>query len=174
MNGYNPYNQYTYNGYNYPNYGNRQFMQPQQQMAQPQVQQPTMPTLCYAKIEEARPYIITAPNASMLFIDREKGKALLKSTDNMCNSYSRFFTIEETDENGNLLKTQQAVQPQMDLSQFAKKEELVGYVTVEQYNEVLQELQIIKNMLVEQKPKQQESKPSTVSTKQVRPNTQQD
>ena len=59
MYGQNPYSQYPYTGYVYPNYGNRQFAQPQQpQMAQPQTQmqqpmQPTMPTLCYAKMEEA-------------------------------------------------------------------------------------------------------------------------
>lgn len=173
MNGYNPYNQYPYNGYGYQNY-NRQYNQPQQQISQQQMQQPIMPTLCYAKIEEARPYIITAPNASMLFIDREKGKALLKSTDNMCNSYSRFFTIEETDENGNLLKTQQQAQPQMDLSQFAKKDELNGFVTIEEHNKVLQELHDIKSMLSTQKTIQCENKQSTVAVKQVRPNTQQD
>ena len=72
----NPYSQYPYTGYGYPNYGRQNFMQPQQPMAQPQAQvqqqpiQPTKPTLCYAKMEEAKPYIITAPNSSMLFIDR--------------------------------------------------------------------------------------------------------
>ena len=105
MNGYNnPYSQYPYTGYGTPFYGRQNYMQPQQPMAQPQMQQaqpqqPVMPTLCYAKMEEAKPYIITAPNSSMLFIDREKGKALLKTTDNVCNSYPRYFNIIETDEN---------------------------------------------------------------------------
>ena len=67
----NPYSQYPYTGYSYQNYGNRKFMQPHQQQ---QPMQPVMPTLCYAKIEEAKPYIITAPNSSMLFIDREKAR----------------------------------------------------------------------------------------------------
>jgi hypothetical protein len=118
-------------------------MQPQQQMAQPQMQQtqaqqPVMPTLCYAKMEEAKPYIITAPNSSMLFIDREKGKALLKTTDNVCNSYPRYFNIIETDENGNDLQTQkQEVAPQVDYSQFATKKELDGLPTAEQYKELM-------------------------------------
>jgi hypothetical protein len=145
MNGYNnPYSQYPYTGYTYPNYGNRQFMQPQQPMAQPQAQmqqqqpmQPIMPTLCYAKMEEAKPYIITAPNSSMLFIDREKGKALLKTTDNVCNSYPRYFNIIETDENGNDLQAQkQEVAPQVDYSKFVTVDQLNGLPTAEQYKEL--------------------------------------
>ena len=145
MYGQNPYSQYPYTGYAYPNYGNRQFMQPQQQqMAQPQQQfqqqpmQPVMPTLCYAKIEEAKPYIITAPNSSMLFIDREKNKALLKTTDNVCNSYPRYFNIIETDENGNDLQTQkQEVAPQVDYSKFVTVDQLNGLPTAEQYKELV-------------------------------------
>ena len=145
MYGQNPYSQYPYTGYAYPNYGNRQFMQPQQpQMAQQQQQvqqqpmQPVMPTLCYAKIEEAKPYIITAPNSSMLFIDREKNKALLKTTDNVCNSYPRYFNIIETDENGNDLQTQkQEVAPQVDYSKFVTVDQLNGLPTSEQYKELV-------------------------------------
>jgi hypothetical protein len=121
-------------------------MQPQQQMAQPQMQQqvqqqpmqPVMPTLCYAKMEEAKPYIITAPNSSMLFIDREKGKALLKTTDNVCNSYPRYFNIIETDENGNVLQAQkQETTPQVDYSKFVTVEQLNGLPTAEQYKELV-------------------------------------
>ena len=129
----NTYSQYPYTGYAYQNYGNRQFMQPQQPMAQP-----TMPTLCYAKMEEAKPYIITAPNSSMLFIDREKGKALLKTTDNVCNSYPRYFNIIETDENGNDLQAQkQETAPQVDYSKFVTVEQLNGLPTAEQYKELV-------------------------------------
>lgn len=140
----NPYSQYPYTGYTYPNYGNRQFMQPQQaQMAQPQMQQaqqqpmqPVMPTLCYAKMEEAKPYIITAPNSSMLFIDREKRKALLKTTDNAYNPYSKYFDIIETDENGNPLQAKEEVAPQVDYSKFVTVEQLNGLPTAEQYQEL--------------------------------------
>jgi hypothetical protein len=147
----NPYSQYPYTGYAYPNYGQRNYMQPQQpQMVQPQQQvqqQPTMPTLCYAKMEEAKPYIITAPNSSMLFIDREKGKALLKSTDNSCASYSRYFNIIETDESGKQLKDKkQENQPQVDYSQFVTKKELDSLPTVEQYQQLVAQY----NSLVEQ------------------------
>lgn len=136
----NPYSQYSYTGYAYPNYGNRQFMQPQQQvqMQQQQPMQPVMPTLCYAKMEEAKPYIITAPNSSMLFIDREKGKALLKTTDNVCNSYPRYFNIIETDENGNDLQSQkQETASQVDYSKFVTVDQLDGLPTAEQYKELV-------------------------------------
>jgi hypothetical protein len=142
----NPYSQYPYTGYTYPNYGQRNYMQPQQQMAQPQMQQqvqgqpqqPIMPTLCYAKMEEAKPYIITAPNSSMLFIDREKGKALLKSTDNMYNTYSQYFNFVETDENGNTLKPQEPT-PQVDYSQFVTKKEIDGLPTADQYKQLAEQ-----------------------------------
>ena len=141
----NPYSQYPYTNYTYPNYNNRQFMQPQQ-MAQPQQQfqqqpmQPVMPTLCYAKMEEAKPYIITAPNSSMLFIDREKGKALLKTTDNVCNSYPRYFNIIETDENGNSLQAKkEEVAPKVDYSKFVTVEQLNGLPTAEQYKELVEQ-----------------------------------
>lgn len=143
MYGQDPYSQYPYTGYNTPFYGRQNYMQPQQPMAQPQMQQaqpqqPVMPTLCYAKMEEAKPYIITAPNSSMLFIDREKGKALLKTTDNACNSYPRYFNIIETDENGNDLQAQkQEVAPQVDYSKFVTVDQLNGFPTAEQYQELM-------------------------------------
>jgi hypothetical protein len=135
----NPYSQYPYTSYAYPNYGRQNFMQPQQQqMQQQQPMQPVMPTLCYAKMEEAKPYIITAPNSSMLFIDREKGKALLKTTDNVCNSYPRYFNIIETDENGNDLQTQkQEVAPKVDYSKFVTVDQLNGLPTAEQYQQLV-------------------------------------
>ncbi len=177
MYGQNPYSQYPYTGYAYPNYGQRNYMQPQQPMAQPQMQQaqqpmqPTLPTLCYAKMEEAKPFIVTAPNSSMLFIDREKNKALLKTTDNMCASYSRYFDISETDENGNALQRQEPT-PQVDFGQFAKKEELNGFVTVAQYNELLAQFDGLKSMVQNAKVKQDENKPLTSDFRGGKGNTQ--
>lgn len=153
----NPYSQYPYMGYTYPNYGNRQFMQSQQQMAQPQAQmqqqqpmQPVMPTLCYAKMEEAKPYIITEPNSSMLFIDRVAGKALLKTTDNVCNSYPRYFNIIETDENGNSLQEKkEEVAPKIDYGQFITKDDLgkLGFVQQNQLNALIDKLQLVQNQI---------------------------
>ena len=167
----NPYSQYPYTGYAYPNYGQRNYMQPQQPMAQPQMQQaqqpmqPILPTLCYAKMEEAKPYIITNPNSSMLFIDKNAKKALLKSTDNVCNSYSQYFDFVETDENGNALQRQEPT-PQVDFSQF---------VTISQYNEMLDEIQALKQVVTHintTSPKQAENKPLTGDFNGGKANTQ--
>ena len=142
--GYQPYGGYPQYPYGYQSQMQRQGQMAMQQaqppmptMQQP-IQQPALPTLCYAKMEEAKPYIITAPNSSMLFIDREKGKALLKTTDNVCNSYSRHFNIEETDENGNALKQQEPT-PQVDYSQFVTKKEIGELPTAEQYKQLAEQ-----------------------------------
>jgi hypothetical protein len=144
MNGYNPYSQYSYMNYAYPTFGNRQYVQ-QQGQAQPT--QPIMPSLCYAKMEEAKPYIITAPNSSMLFIDREKGMALLKSSDNVYNTYSQYFNFVETDENGNPLQLKpQENTEKIDFSQFVTKKEIDALPTAEQYKQLTEQY----NSLVEQ------------------------
>lgn len=129
MFGQNSYSSYPYNSYNSNNFNQRNYMQTQQSLFQPQQEQQNsqaIQNLLFAKMEEAKPFIITSPNTSILFIDREKGKALLKSTDNVCNSYSRYFNIEETDENGTLLSTlnQTKIEPSIDLSNYIKKDEL--------------------------------------------------
>ena len=136
-------------------------------------QQQIMPNLFYAKMEEAKPYIITMPNSSMLFIDREKNKALLKSTDNMCNSYSRYFNITETDESGNVLQPQSKDNySQVDLSQFAKKEELCGFVTYAQYQELLDQIQVLKDIIGKPNSKQVENKQNSSDLPQGRINPQ--
>lgn len=146
----NPYSQYPYTGYTYPNYGNRQFMQPQPQQQQQIQPQAVVPTLCYAKMEEAKPYIITATNSSILFIDREAGKALLKTTDNMCNSYSRYFVFNESDENGNALQAKkEEVAPQIDYEKFITKDDLskYGFVTKDQFNALFDKLKLVENQI---------------------------
>jgi replication fork clamp-binding protein CrfC len=73
----------------------------------------------------------------MLFIDREKNKALLKYTDNAYNPYSKYFDIIETDENGNPLQVKkEEVVPQVDYSKFVTVEQLNGLPTAEQYQEL--------------------------------------
>lgn len=166
----NPYSQYPYTGYAYPNYGNRQFMQPQQPMGQPQApvqqqpMQPVMPTLCYAKMEEAKPYIITAPNSSMLFIDRDASKALLKTTDNVCNSYPRYFNIIETDENGNPLQDKkEEIATKIDYGQFVTKKELDGFVTSEQYNDLFDKFNSMAEQFISMKKQITALKPISIA-----------
>ncbi len=141
MYGQNPYSQYPYTGYAYPNYGNRQFMQPQQQMAQPQVQMQQQAQMQYetpiqdirfVTSEEAKAFIVM-PNSKALLIDKNGGVAHLKTADNMGQSVTQYFKFEQVNADGTPIKPQEPV-PQVDFGQFAKKEELNGFVTIEQYN----------------------------------------
>jgi hypothetical protein len=101
----------------------------------------------------------------MLFIDREKGKALLKTTDNVCNSYPRYFNIIETDENGNDLQAQkQEVAPQVDYAQFARKDELNGFVTVEQYNDLFDKFNAMAEQFISIKKMMSGGKPNGTGT----------
>lgn len=147
----NPYSQYPYTGYAYPNYGNRQFMQPQQQMAQPQqqVQQPMqyetpIQDIRFVTSEEAKAFIVM-PNSKALLIDKNGGVAHLKTADNMGQSVTQYFKFEQVNADGSPIKPQEPT-PQVDFGQFAKKEELNGFVTIEQYKQLAEQY----NSLVEQ------------------------
>ena len=153
MYGQNAYSQYPYTGYGYPNYGQRNFMQPQQQMAQPQMQQAQQPTMQYetpiqdirfVTSEEAKAFIVM-PNSKALLIDKNGGVAHLKTADNMGQSVTQYFKFEQVNADGTPIKAQEPT-PQVDFGQFAKKEELNGFVTIEQYKQLAEQY----NSLVEQ------------------------
>ena len=148
----NPYSQYPYTGYTYPNYGNRQFMQPQQPMAQPQAQVQQQPMqyetpiqdIRFVTSEEAKAFIVM-PNSKALLIDKNGGVAHLKTADNMGQSVTQYFKFEQVNADGSPIKPQEPT-PQVDFGQFAKKEELNGFVTIEQYKQLAEQY----NSLVEQ------------------------
>ena len=149
----NPYSQYPYTGYGYPTYGRQNFMQPQQPMAQPQMQaqqqvQPQYETpiqdIRFVTSEEAKAFIVM-PNSKALLIDKNGGVAHLKTADNMGQSVTQYFKFEQVNADGSPLKPQEPT-PQVDFGQFAKKEELNGFVTIEQYKQLAEQY----NSLVEQ------------------------
>ena len=153
MNYGNPYSSYPYGGYGMPNYGQRNYMQPQQPMAQPQMQQAQQPTMQYetpiqdirfATSEEAKAFIVM-PNTRALLIDKNGGVAHLKTADNMGQSVTQYFKFEQVNADGTPIKAQEPT-PQVDFGQFAKKEELNGFVTIEQYQQLAEQY----NSLVEQ------------------------
>jgi hypothetical protein len=155
MNYGNPYSQYPYTGYAYPNYGNRQFMQPQQpQMAQQQQQPMQYETpiqdIRFVTSEEAKAFIVM-PNSKALLIDKNGGVAHLKTADNMGQSVTQYFRFEQINADGSPIKPKEPT-PQVDFEQFAKKEELNGFATVEQYNALVEQLNIMKKMIVGGKP----------------------
>lgn len=159
MYGQNPYSQYPYTGYGYPNYGRQNFMQPQQQMAQPQMQtqpqvQPQYETpiqdIRFVTSEEAKAFIVM-PNSKALLIDKNGGVAHLKTADNMGQSVTQYFKFEQVNADGSPLKPQEPTH-QVDFGQFAKKEELNGFVTIEQYNNLLSKLETMQKLIVGGKP----------------------
>lgn len=142
MYGQNPYSQYPYGGYGYANYGQRNYMQPQQQMAQPQMQQPPQqPPMQYetpiqdirfVTSKEAEAFIVM-PNGKALLIDKNGGMAHLKTADNMGQSITQYFKFEQVNADGSPIKPQETT-PQMDFNQFAKREDLNRFATIQQYN----------------------------------------
>lgn len=154
MYGQNPYSQYPYTGYGYPTYGQRPYMQPQQPMVQPQSQmqqqaQPQYETpiqdIRFVTSEEAKAFIVM-PNSKALLIDQKGGMAHLKTADNMGQSVTQYFKFEQVNADGTPIKPQEPTTPQVDFGQFAKKEELNGFVTIEQYKQLADQY----NSLVEQ------------------------
>lgn len=144
MNYGNPYSNYPYGGYGMPNYGQRQYMQPQQQMVQQQQMQPQpqmpfdMPIqdVRFVTSEEAKAFIVM-PNSRALLIDKNGAIAHLKTADNIGQSVTQSFKFEEVNADGSPIKVKEP-EPQMDYSQFAKKEELTSFVTVEKYNQLFE------------------------------------
>lgn len=156
MNYGNPYSAYPYGGYSYQPYGQRNFMQPQQTMAQPQMQQQAQPQpaqyeapiqdIRFVTSEEAKAFIVM-PNSKALLIDKNGGVAHLKTADNMGQSVTQYFKFEQVNADGTPLKPQEPI-PQVDFNQFAKREDLNGFVTIEQYKALLTKLEVMQNLMV--------------------------
>lgn len=174
MSGQNPYGQqsyvqYPYMGYGYPTtYSQRAYMQPQQpmqQMQQPQQQatfqyETPIQDIRFVTSEEAKAFIVM-PNSKALLIDRNGGVAHLKTADNMGQSVTQYFKFEPINADGTPIKPQEPA-PQVDLSLFAKKEDLNGFATVEQYNLLLSKIESLQKIMVGGKPNAN----STNTTKQ--------
>ena len=156
MNGRNPYQQYPYSGYGNQNYFWQSVMQPQQ-MAQPQPQQ-QMPMqyetpiqdIRFATSEEAKAFIVM-PNTRALLIDKNGGMAHLKSADNMGQSLTQYFRFEQVNADGTPIVEKEPT-PKIDFEKFAKKEELQGFATIEQYNTLLAKLEVMQKIIAGGKP----------------------
>lgn len=122
--------------YNYNPYG----YQPMYQQARPQPQ-PTQAIgspfqdVRFVTAEEARGFIVM-PNSNALLIDRQSKIATVKISDAMGQSTTQLYKFEPIQEG--------ATAPQIDLSLFAKKNEVV---TIEQYNALVEQLAQIQKVL---------------------------
>ena len=146
MYGQNPYQSYAYPSYNIPNYAQRQFMQAQPQMQQSSMQfEMPFQDIRYVTSEEAKAFIVM-PNSKALLIDKTNSVAHLKTADNMGQSVTQYFKFEQVNADGSPLKPQEQI-PQVDFAQFAKKEELNAFVTIEQYNTLSAKLDAIQKSI---------------------------
>lgn len=146
----NPYQR----NYGVPNYAQPQYqMQPQQMVQQPQqpmqYEVPIQSTI-YATLKEAEGQIMY-PNTKILFIDKENGMSYLKSANNDGVSSIRYFKQVEVNADGTPIKPQETA-PQIDTSEFLKKDALEQYVTIDKYNALLSRLDQIQKQIMGVRP----------------------
>ena len=167
-------NNYSYNNfanpymrnYQMPNYGQPQYVpqqqqqsvpptqmqmqQPQQQPMQQPIQQPMQqpmqveaPILYvgYTTLKEAEAYILM-PNTKAIFIDKANGMVYEKVCKNDGQSFITAFKKYEP----NAENPQEAapVAPPIDTTQFVKKRDLADFVTVNEYNNLLDQFDALR------------------------------
>jgi hypothetical protein len=147
------YNQYTPYGYQ-PYYPSQRQYAPQvpqtPQMAQPQAQsqfETPFQDIKFVTDKQAEAYIVY-PNSRVLLIDNEKGVAHIKTADGMGQCVTQYFKFAPINADGTPLKSE-TPQPQVDLSEYIKKTDLeaLGFVTAEQFNQVVRQLDILQKQL---------------------------
>ena len=127
------------------NYAQPQYMQPQQMvqpqmpMQQPQPQQPMqyeMPIQFVGNgtLKEAEAYILF-PNQKAMFIDKANGMVYEKISNQDGQSFITHFKKVENKAENQAVETPKE-QPTIDLSSYAKKDDLGQFVSLKQYNEL--------------------------------------
>ena len=147
-----PYANYSYsNPYGMPNYNQRPYSPQPQQIPQnapqrPLQNAPQMPyeipiqDVRFVTSEEARAYIVM-PNSKALLIDKNGGVAHLKVADNMGQSTTQYFKFEPINADGSPIKPQEPTL-QIDLAELDKK-----FVTIEQYDFLLEQFKQLKQLI---------------------------
>lgn len=152
----NSYNPYSYNSYGLPIGSQRPFMQPQQQqmvqpqqqIIQPSIQQPSsLQDFRYGTEKEAEAFIVY-PNSYAWFIDPPRGRMYLKSANNAGCSSIDYFKYEQINPDGTPIK-QQETESKIDIGQFVSKEQLKGFATVEQLNQLISQFNALGEKLSE-------------------------
>lgn len=146
-------------GYNYSNYPTQSFRQPQympqaqQPMVQPQPQaQYELPIqyMGYANQNQVEAYILP-PNSKALFKDNVNGVYYEKTCNNEgVSSIKQFKDVTVKSEN-KPVETEKE-QPSIDLSGYVKKDELGAFVSVKQYNELMDRVEQLQRQLTLPRP----------------------
>lgn len=105
---YNPYN----------NYSNNYFGRPQNSSIQQTQFFTPLNNIQFANLDEAKSYVLP-PNSQMIFLDKDKQRCYLKTSDN--NGYSKFEIYNLQKQDGEIQEASaESVAP--DLSVYAKNE----------------------------------------------------
>lgn len=181
-------NNYSYNNfanpymrnYQMPNYGQPQYVPQQQQqsvpptqmqMQQPQPQQQPMQFelpiqyVGYTTLKEAEAYILM-PNTKAIFIDKANGMVYEKVCKNDGQSFITAFKKYEP----NTEKPQEPalVAPPIDTTQFVKKGDLAGFITVDEYNNLLDQFDTLKAQITAfSQPQKAKTKAHTEPKKEI-------
>lgn len=141
--GYNNFNNPYNRPFNIPNYSQPQYpTQPQQPVMQPQQQMPMQQPMQYeipiqyvgnGTLKEAEGYILF-PNQKALFIDKANGMIYEKVSGNDGQSFMSSYKKVEYEGEKKEPATKEA--SPLDMAEYAKKTDLNGFVTIEQYNEL--------------------------------------
>lgn len=158
--GYNNYTNPYARNYGMPSYAQPQYApQPQQigqpQMVQPQAQQPIqyeMPIQYVGNgtLKETEAYILF-PNQKAFFIDKANGMVYEK----VCggdgqSSITSYKRLENKAENQAVETPKE--QPTIDLSSYAKKDDLGQFVSLEQYKELLSKFETLQKQVMGVRP----------------------
>ena len=153
----NPYGRYGMPNYAQPQYSPQpqQMAQPQMPMQQPMVQQPQQQPMQYetpiqfvgnGTLKEAEAYILF-PNQKAMFIDKANGMVYEKISNQDGQSFiTHFKRVENKAENQGVETPKE--QPTIDLSSYAKKDDLGQFVSLKQYNELLSKFETLQKQVM--------------------------
>ena len=151
---YNNYQNPYQRNYQMPTYNQPQYpTQPQQPMMQPQQQMPMQQPMQYeipiqyvgnGTLKEAEGYILF-PNQKALFVDKANGMIYEKVSGNDGQSFMTSYKKVEYDGEKKEPATKEAIP--LDMAEYAKKTDLNGFVTWEQYNELKELYNALKGQL---------------------------
>ena len=149
--------------YQQPNYMQRGYAPQPQQMPQNQQQAfapiqtlPPMETpiqdIKFVNRAQAEAYIVF-PNTKVMLIDTESGIAHIKTADNMGQTKTDYFRFEQVNPDGSPIKSQEP-KPEVNLDEFVRVDQIgkLGFVTIDQYNALVQKLDSLQKKLEGVKP----------------------
>ena len=147
-------NPYARQNYGMQNYTQPQYVPQQQQMVQPQMTQPQqsiqyeMPIQYVGNgtIKEAEAYILF-PNQKGIFIDKANGMVYEKICGQDGQSFITHFKRVENKAENQAVETPKE-QPTIDLSSYAKKDDLGQFVSLEQYKELLSKFETLQKQVM--------------------------